>query len=48
MLLTQPGLLRERGDAKPEVVHFYSDWKILEGCSRENPWGRRIRRVWLM
>jgi len=39
VLLTQPGLLRELGDAKPEVVHFDSDWKILEGCNRENPSG---------
>jgi aspartate racemase len=39
VLLTQPGLLRALGDAKPEVVHFSSDWKMLEGCSRENPAG---------
>jgi amino acid adenylation domain-containing protein len=37
VLLTQPGLLPKLGDAKPEVVHFSSDWSILEGCSRENP-----------
>ncbi|MGD1022109.1 MAG: amino acid adenylation domain-containing protein [Candidatus Sulfotelmatobacter sp.] len=37
VLLTQPGLLPRLGDAKPEVVHFRSDWKILEGCSPENP-----------
>ena len=37
VLLTQPGLLPELGSAKPEVVHFSSDWKLLDGCSRENP-----------
>ncbi|MGA8443154.1 MAG: amino acid adenylation domain-containing protein [Candidatus Sulfotelmatobacter sp.] len=37
LLLTQTGLLPRLGDAKPEVVHFRSDWKILEGCSGENP-----------
>ena len=36
VLLTQPGLLPRLGVAKPEVVHFRSDWKILEGCSSEN------------
>jgi aspartate racemase len=35
--ITQPGLLSQPGNAKPEVVHLSSDWKILEGCSRENP-----------
>ncbi len=39
VLLTQPGLLPRLGDAKTEVVHFSSDWKILEGCSPENPAG---------
>jgi len=37
VLLTQPGLLRRLGNAKPEVVHFSSDWKILEERRRENP-----------
>jgi len=37
VLLTQPGLMPRLGNANPEVVHFDSDWKILEGCSRENP-----------
>ncbi len=37
VLLTQPGLLPRLGDVKPEVVHFRSDWKILEGCNSENP-----------
>ena len=36
VLLTQPGLLADTGNAKPEVVHFRSDWKLLEGCSRDN------------
>lgn len=39
VLLTQPGLLSQLGNARPEVVHFNSDWKILEGCSSENPTG---------
>jgi len=39
VLLTQPGLLPRLGNAKPEVVHFRSDWKILEGCSQDNPAG---------
>ncbi len=37
VLLTQPGLLPRLGNARPEVVHFSSDWKILEGCRLENP-----------
>jgi aspartate racemase len=37
LLLTQPGLLAKLGFAKPEVVHFSSDWKLLEGCTRANP-----------
>jgi amino acid adenylation domain-containing protein len=37
VLLTQPNSLSQLGNAKPEVVHFNSDWKILEGCSSENP-----------
>lgn len=37
VLLTQTGLLTSLGNAKPEVVNFTSDWKILAGCSRENP-----------
>jgi amino acid adenylation domain-containing protein len=37
VLLTQPGLLSRLGNAKPEVVHFSSDWKILEGRSTRNP-----------
>jgi aspartate racemase len=37
VLLTQPGLVPRLGDAKPEVVYLRSDWKILEGCSPENP-----------
>jgi amino acid adenylation domain-containing protein len=37
VLLTQPGLLSQLGNARPEVVHFSSDWKLLEGCTPENP-----------
>ena len=37
VLLTQPRLVPELGVARPEVVHFGSDWKMLDGCSRENP-----------
>ncbi len=37
VLITQPNLLSQLGRATPEVVHFNSDWKILEGCSREDP-----------
>src|ERR1700677_3040404 len=37
VLLTQPGLLPRLGDAKAEVVHFSSDWKILQGRSVKNP-----------
>jgi len=37
VLLTQPGLLPRLGDAKPEVVHFNSDWKILQGRSTKIP-----------
>jgi amino acid adenylation domain-containing protein len=37
VLITQPGLLPELGNATPELVNLDSDWKILEGCSRENP-----------
>jgi amino acid adenylation domain-containing protein len=37
VLLTRPGLLPELGSAKPEVVHFSSNWNLLDGCSRENP-----------
>jgi amino acid adenylation domain-containing protein len=39
VLLTQPGLRKQLEGAKSEVVHFSSDWIILEGCSRENPSG---------
>lgn len=37
VLLTQPGLLAETGDANREVVYFRSDWKTLEGRDRNNP-----------
>ncbi len=39
VLLTQPGLLPRLGDAKTEVVHLSSDWKILKGCSPEDSAG---------
>ena len=37
VLLTQSGLLTQLGNAKPEVIEFKSDWKILENCSKQNP-----------
>ncbi len=37
VLLTQPGLLPHLGNARPEVVHFSSDWKLIRNCSPENP-----------
>ena len=37
VLLTQPGLLSQLGAAKPQIVHFTSDWKILNGRSAKNP-----------
>jgi aspartate racemase len=39
VLLTQPGLRPQLEGAKSEMVHFSSDWIILEGCSREKPSG---------
>ena len=36
VLLMQPGLLSQLGNARPEVVHFSSDWKILEGCGSDD------------
>jgi len=36
LLLTQPGTFRAWGDAGPEVVNLTSDWKVIEGYSREN------------
>ncbi len=37
VLITQAGLLPEIAATQREVVHLTSDWRILEGCSRQNP-----------
>jgi len=37
VLLTQAGLLTQLGNAKPEVIEFTPDSRILDGCSKLNP-----------
>ncbi len=37
VLLTQAGLLTQLGNAKPEVIEFKPDSRILDGCSKLNP-----------